>query len=1198
MDERHPTANRGPAERRGDRAFTELRGSLRQARAHTLRRWLLIGSTRALAASALALGLAAALVIAWPRSWAAPIGAGLVALTVLAVLWREIIAPLRRAPSVAQYTRAIDERYRAQGERHEFLSALELGDADPRSGVSPELVSALIAERAGAAGRLDLAAPGRRTLGRRWVAVGGSALLILLGLGLAVPGRFTGALAELARPHRPSTSAITIQVLTGNLRVEQGADVTVEARITGGKALVPAMHVRRGAGVWRTLGADTSAAAAPHVVRFVLPGVDSETRYRVAAGGASSPEYLIRVLEPLRVASFQVEYRYPDYSRLGTETVQAADGAVAALKGTQARLRFVTSQPVRRGTMEIAGEAPVPITLSEPTHGEVRIPIRRATSYTLTLERERRNDDPASASTRIGPYAITPTPDLDPLVVVLKPGQDSDVPADMRVPVTVHAADDYGLSSVTLHYSSEGGTPGKMRIGKTTGYPREVTETATWDVSSLKLLPGDLVSYYVEVYDNDTISGPKKARSRAYTLRVPTLAELYAEVGAEHQSATESLEAVREEGMELKEELERIAREMTKFPQADWEDRQEVAQAFERQQAMRQEVEKLAKSLGESLSRLENQELVDDEVLAKVSEIQRLLNEIGDEDLKDAFKRLSEQLAQLDPNEVQKALKDLTLTHEDLLQNLERTLEMLRQVQLEEKLDQAVQKAEEVAKQQDEINEGLEEDKDRKPGAQDQSGKDDEQRPDGADNKDGKSGQESPQSPEGDESKSGEQDQAGQSPEDELSRLKNEDMAGLQSDQEQNQESADELSKMLEELAKELAEQNQQAGSEMQQLSEQSSSKGSMQSSMKSAMQQMQQGNPKGAQKSGQSASAEARSMLERLRMQQQQMMNAEAAETAEKLRAAARELLKVSENQESIVAGTSPEAQRLAEDQLRLLEATRHVNQVIEEIARTSIMVGTDFAGLLGQPIRSMENATSSYERSNLSGGRLHGFQALAQVNEVILELLETEQSMCQAGGGSCNSMKKSMQALGGLSEQQQQVNDGTRQLMQGGGTRLAEGGAQRLARLAAQQAAIQKGMEEVAQSLDGQRDVLGNLSDLSRQMDETAKEMARGNVDDRVLSQQHQIMSRLLDAQRSVRKRDLGRERLSRPGEEVPAPSDIPDLPAELLTRRERLEADILRGRSDSYPPEFRELVERYFRALIEARAETPRDDGSAPN
>ena len=1217
MDPSQSTPEGRRAEQRADATYFDLQRALRAARWSTVRRWLLMGAGRTLAASALALALALTLVIAWPRSWVSPVAAGAIVLVVLAVLVREVLLPLRRAPSVAEYTRAIDERYRSQGERHAFLSALELGAADPRAGVSPELVSALVAERAGAVERLDLGAPGRRALGRRWAILAACALLLWLGLVIAVPGRLSGALAELTHPHAPSTSPITIEVLTGNLRVEQGADVTVEARITGAKSLFPALHLRRGAGVWRTVGVDTSAGGGPSVFRFVVPAIDSETRYRVAAGGASSPEYMIRVLEPLRVTSFQVEYHYPDYSRLGTETVQAADGAVAALKGSEARVSFALSQPVRRGTIEIAGEEPKPITLGDPTRGEVKIPVRRATTYSLVLERERRSEDPAGGSVRVGPYAITPTPDLDPLVVVLQPGQDSDVPGNLQVPVTVHAADDYGLSSVTLHYSPEGGAPGKVKIGKTTGYPRELTETTVWDVSSLKLLPGDLVSYYIEVYDNDTISGPKKARSRSFTLRIPTLAELYAEVGEDHKSATESLEEVREEGVELKQELERIAREMTKFPQADWEDRQEVSKAFERQQAMREQVEQLAKSLGESLSRLENQELVDDEVLSKVSEIQRLLNQIGDEDLKDAFKRLNEQLAQLDPNEVQKALQDLTLTHQELLQNLERTLEMLRQVQMEEKLDQAVQQAEEVAKKQDEINEGLEPKDGQKPGddeqkpgdkqqpddkqAADQDQKDGKDQQAGKDGKDqqGKEQSKDQQAGTQPESKDGEQDQAAKESQNELERLRDEDLAALQADQEQNQQSAEELSKMLEELAKELAKMNEEASKDLQQMSEQSSSKGDMQSDMQSAKQQMSQGNPKGAKKSGRSASAQARSMIEKLRMQQQQMMNAEAAETAEKLRAAARELLKVSEGEESVVAGNSTEAQRLAEDQQRLLEATRHVNQVIEEIARTSIMVGTDFAGILGQPMRSMENATSSYERSNLSGGRLHGFQALAQVNEVILQLLETEQQMCQSGGGSCNSMKKSMQALSGLSEQQQQVNDGTRQLMQEGGSRLSESGQQRLARLAAQQAAIQQGMQEVAQSLDSRREVLGNLSDLSKQMEDAAEDMQRGQVDDRLLSQQHQIMSRLLDAQRSVRKRDLSKERLSRPGEEMPLPAGgIPDLPAEMLSRRERLEADILRGRSDPYPPEFRELVERYFRALIEARAETPRDDGSAPN
>jgi hypothetical protein len=163
-------------------------------------------------------------------------------------------------------------------------------------------------------------------------------------------------------------------------------------------------------------------------------------------------------------------------------------------------------------------------------------------------------------------------------------------------------------------------------------------------------------------------------------------------------------------------------------------------------------------------------------------------------------------------------------------------------------------------------------------------------------------------------------------------------------------------------------------------------------------------------------------------------------------------------------------------------------------------------------------------------------------------------------------------------------QVNQGTQQMMQQQGHgRLSESGRQRMARLAAQQRAIQKGLQEVGQDLDSRRDVLGRMGDLAGEMEELAEEMERSDVDERIVKRQEQFLSRLLDAQRSIRKRDLGRERQSRTGEQLA--SERPSkLPAELLSARERLEADILRGRSDLYPPEYRELVERYFQALAE--------------
>ena len=1201
--------------------YRELAAAIAAARQRTFQRVLRHGLVRTLGIVAAALAFAVAAIMIWPRSWAAPLGAITFFALLVTTLGRRLILPLRRVPDVAHYARKLDEMYSRAGEPNEFLSALELGGAPAAAGTSSDLVAALVAERVRAAERLDLDAPGRAELSRRWVALM-SAGVACLALALAVsPARFAGALAELVHPRWPGLSPVTIDVLTGDLRVDQGVDVAIEARVTGATAR-PALHARRGAGVWRHFTGETisGAASAAPVYRFVVPAVEAETRYRVAAGSATSPEYVIRVREPLRITSFQLEYRYPDYAGLDSETIQAADGAVSALRGTEVQVTFETNQPLRGGVVDVAGGTRSSITLVDANRGRAVIPVKSETTYTLILERERR-DEGDQGKNAFGPYRITPAPDREPMVAILEPGADSDVPAELRQPLVIHAADDYGLSNLTLHFSYEGDEPAAVRLRRFTGYPREATESHLWDLSGLNLVPGDVIRYYVEVFDNDTVSGPKSARSRTYTLRIPTLTELYAEVGEEHEQAATDLEEMRQEGADLKKELERIAREMTKFPETDWEDRQEVARAYERQAELRQEIEKLAQDLGQALERLENQNLVDDEVLAKVAEIQRLMDQIADPELRDAFKRLSEQLANMDQNEVQRALNELTLSHEELLQNLERTLEMLKQVQLEEKLERAVQQAEEMAERQDQINQDLDEmardegAKDKREDAAEKDAKGDDRKgddskasdkeasdknTDDAKGKDTKGKDAKSEAAKGEDAKQ-EGDRAGE-PEsgdqrDELSRLGDELDEAAQ-DQALNLEEAEELEKLLEELAKELAEMNEQMAQEMTELSQESSEQGSMQSSMQSAMQQMGKQDPKSAKKSGQQASRDARSLLERLRMQQQMMMNQQMAEAAEKLREAARELLKVSTSEEELILGAGPEPREMADHQQRLLEATRRVNEVVAEIARSSVMVGTDFAGLLGQPIQSMANAVSSYERGSVASGRTHSTQALAQVNQAILELLATEQSMCQGGGGSCSSMKQSMQRMMGLSQQQQQVNDGTRQLMQQGGSRLSEGSQARLARLAAQQAAIQQGLDEVAQSLEGRRDVLGRLGDVSKDMEEVAENLERGEVDDRLISKQHQIMSRLLDAQHSVRKRDMGQERLSRPGEEMPGPEVLPAVPEDLLTRRERLEADILRGRSDVYPPGFRELVERYFRALIEARADAEGEPATAPN
>jgi hypothetical protein len=81
--------------------------------------------------------------------------------------------------------------------------------------------------------------------------------------------------------------------------------------------------------------------------------------------------------------------------------------------------------------------------------------------------------------------------------------------------------------------------------------------------------------------------------------------------------------------------------------------------------------------------------------------------------------------------------------------------------------------------------------------------------------------------------------------------------------------------------------------------------------------------------------------------------------------------------------------------------------------------------------------------------------------------------------------------------------------------------------------------------------------------------------------MDRQEKILSRLLDAQRSVRQQEMSPERESRTGTLVER-RPPPPLPEHLLRSERTLEEDVLRGADDRYPSQYRKLVEAYFRAL----------------
>ena len=109
----------------------------------------------------------------------------------------------------------------------------------------------------------------------------------------------------------------------------------------------------------------------------------------------------------------------------------------------------------------------------------------------------------------------------------------------------------------------------------------------------------------------------------------------------------------------------------------------------------------------------------------------------------------------------------------------------------------------------------------------------------------------------------------------------------------------------------------------------------------------------------------------------------------------------------------------------------------------------------------------------------------------------------------------------------------------------------------------------------------LLGDLDQISKEMQEVQTDLAQGNVNPETIKKEERILSRLLDSQRSTRERDYEKRRTSEAGKCISRPS-----PAEIdLSTQEgknRLRQELLKILEGKYSKDYEELIKKYFEQL----------------
>ena len=355
-----------------------------------------------------------------------------------------------------------------------------------------------------------------------FIAFFSSEALLRAGAQLLWPFSLRPVTVELAAPEVPAEPLeLVITVEPGDIRMQRGRSASINVRIENA---LPGNSIRLRMQsdqlnwydvAMREEGSGSNGAA----YSYYMPAVEEDLMYYVSIdepeggdGGQRSRQYSITLYDLPRAEQIDLAYIYPAYT--GIENLQEEDGGdMVAPEGTEVALNVLFNKAVQQAEIVFDDDSRIPLVIDGLT-GAATLTVSRDTGYRIiaTDFDQLQSEDPDV-------FYIRSIPDQPPVLALHSPGRDQDVMPLEEVILQVEATDDYGLSEFQLHYSVVG-TDEQAIDFLPTEQTRNITGNQMIFMEDLAVQPGDFVSYYMTLADNNGLRGAQQVVSDIYFLQV------------------------------------------------------------------------------------------------------------------------------------------------------------------------------------------------------------------------------------------------------------------------------------------------------------------------------------------------------------------------------------------------------------------------------------------------------------------------------------------------------------------------------------------------------------------------------------------------------------------------------------------------------------------------------------------------------
>lgn len=926
--------------------------------------------------------------------------------------------------------------------------------------------------------------------------------------------------------------------------------------------------------------------ASPTTYRYTFVELRKDTRFNLAANGVLSKDYTINVLEKPELSDFDIRLDYPSYTgRRDEELTGIGDLVVPVGTNIDWLFKSINTNAVQ---IRFPGESDIADTKQESeTAFSIRKRILKEGRYTIFMgNKELPMGDSIS-------YSLTLVPDMYPSIDVKA---DRDSINDKVVYFVGEASDDYGLSALNFNYKIErnGQVVKEDQQAMSITKGKQTTYDHILNVRDLQLRPGDKLSYYFQVFDNDGVSGRKSVKTPVMYYEMPTVAELKEQETTNNEEIKNELEEAIKKMDKLGEDIKKVKSRILQKKDMNWQDRRELEKLIKEREEIQEDIEQAKENFDENIEKQQEYQQVSKEIAEKQEMLQKLFEEVMNDEMKELFDEMEEMLNEMDQEKLKEQLDEMEMSEDEMEKELDRMLELFKKMEVEKAMEDAVNELDSLAKEQEELSEQTENQ------AKEENAKNEDNKEDQEGNKEDQEGKEDGENKEDQEGdkKDGEQKE-GDKKEGDKKKMTQEEIEKKQ----------EEINKRFEEVMekiKEAKEKNEELENPMdmdsQELDQQQKD---VQENLQNSSQQLQKQNNKKASKSQKNAAQKMKEMSKEMQSMMQMNKMQQMEQDVKSMRQLLENLVMMSFDQEELIEevnitmANTPTYVRLVQRQDKLKDDFRHIEDSLQALSKRVYQIETFVTEKVTEVKKTLQKSVETLEERQKRVAVVQQQYTMTGVNDLALMLNESmdqmQQQMAQQmpgeqmcekpgqgqPGGQGQGMGKDGKkpGMGGLRQMQEQLNKQLQRMKEQMKNGQMPGGKQ-FAQMAAKQAAIRKALQDAKKKRQKNGKGGGKeLQDMIDAMDKVETDLVNKRLPNDMKERQKDILTRLLQAENAERERDLDEKRKAeRPDEYVPK---MPPALEEYLKKRQG-QVEMFKTVSPSLKPYYKNLVERYLRAL----------------